>query len=45
MKEIELGFSSDSLTVVDGGVANNEVDVVLTLHALAVHKQMQFSHA
>ena len=41
---VELGFGSDSLTVVDGRVTNDEVDVILTLHALAVDEQMELTH-
>lgn len=42
---VESGFVEDGLSVVDSGVAYLEVDVVLSLHALAVDEQVQLSHA
>ena len=45
VEEVEMSLSSNRLTVVDSGVSNNEVNVVLTLHAFTVHEQMEFSHA
>lgn len=45
VQEVEVGFGGDGLAVVDCRVSNHQVDVVLTLHAFAVHKQVQLTHA
>lgn len=42
---VELCLGADRLSVVDSRVSNDEVNVVFSLHALAVDKQMQFAHA
>jgi len=45
VQEVEVGFGVDGLAVVDCRISNDEVDVVLTLHAFTVHKQVQLTHA
>lgn len=45
VKVIESGLSSNGLSVVDGGIANDEVDVVFTLHAFTVDEEMEFTHS
>ena len=42
---VEGGFLGNGFAIVDGRVAYNEVNVVFALHALAINKQVKFSHA
>lgn len=45
VEEVEGCFVCDSFSVVDSGVSNDKINIVLTLHTLAVDEQVKLSHS
>ena len=45
VKEVELSFLADALSVVDCRVSDDEVDIILPLHALTIDEQVKLSHS
>jgi hypothetical protein len=45
VQEIECLLGRNSLSIVYGWVTNNQVNVIFSLHSLAVDKEMQLSHS
>ena len=44
MKVIELDLLADCLSVVYCGVTYVKIDFILSLHSLAIHKQVELTH-